>query len=216
MTGPDPTTKPASAAEPGIPAFPVPILYFADAAAWEAWLGEHGADSDGAQLAIAKKGRGYVSVTHPEALDVALCFGWIDARRNSYDDDFFLQTFTPRRARSTWSQVNRVKVAELIEAGRMRTAGFAEIERAKADGRWEAAYASQSTIEVPPDLAAALAAATPEARAFFEALSSQNRFAILFRTHTAKRPETRARRIATFIAMLERGETIYPQSRGGP
>jgi uncharacterized protein YdeI (YjbR/CyaY-like superfamily) len=167
------------------------------------------------RLAIAKKGSAHTTVTHLEALDVALCHGWIDARRNSFDDDYFLQTFTPRRSRSLWSQINRVKVAALIEAGRMREGGFREIERAKADGRWEAAYASSKNIEVPDDLAAALDA-NPEAKAFFATLSAQNRYAILFRTVNAKRPDTRARRIATFVAQLAAHETVYPQSPPKP
>lgn len=163
------------------------------------------------RLAIAKKGSSHTTVSHLEALDVALCHGWIDARRNSFDDDYFLQTFTPRRSKSLWSQINRVKVAALIEAGRMRDGGFREIERAKADGRWDAAYASSKNIEVPDDLVAALDA-NPEAKAFFATLSAQNRYAILFRTVNAKRPETRARRIEGFVEQLARHETVYPQS----
>ncbi|MGA1837625.1 YdeI/OmpD-associated family protein [Herbiconiux sp. 11R-BC] len=188
----------------------LPQLQFDDAAAWEAWLSAHHESSAGAQLRIAKKGSAHRTVSHPEALDVALCYGWIDARRNALDADFFLQNFTPRRSKSIWSKVNQDKVAALIDAGRMREAGHAEIARAKADGRWEAAYAGSKTIEVPDDLAAALAA-NPEALAFFGTLSSQNRYAILFRLHHAKRPETRARNITTFVAQLARHETVYPQ-----
>jgi len=186
------------------------ILQFETAEAWEAWLVDNARTSSGVALKLAKKGSSFSTPSHAEALDVALCHGWIDGVRNRLDDDFFLQTFMPRTKRSTWSQVNRDKVAALIEAGRMRAGGLAEIERAKADGRWDAAYASQKTIEVPDDLAAALAA-SPVALEFFSRLSSQNRYAILFRTHQAKRPETRARRIVQFVEQLERGETIYPQ-----
>ena len=186
------------------------ILQFETAEAWEQWLAAHADASAGVALKLAKKGSAFSTPTHAEALDVALCHGWIDGVRNALDDDFFLQTFMPRTKRSTWSQVNRDKVAALIDAGRMRAGGQAEIDRAKADGRWDAAYASQKTIEVPDDLAAALAA-SPAALAFFGRLSSQNRYAILFRTHQAKRPETRAGRIAQFVDQLERGETIYPQ-----
>jgi uncharacterized protein YdeI (YjbR/CyaY-like superfamily) len=190
-------------------------LRFPDAAAWEAWLTENAESRDGVRLLIAKKSSADTTVSHLEALDVALCHGWIDGRRNAFDDDYFLQTFTPRRARSLWSQVNRDKVAALIEEGRMREGGHREIERAKADGRWDAAYASSKNIEVPGDLATALDA-NPEARQFFGTLTSQNRYAILFRVHNAKRPETRARRIADFVAQLARHETVYPQSPPKP
>ena len=184
------------------------MLYLDDAAAWHAWLAANHADSQGVRLAIAKKGGGRTSPTYAEAVDEALCFGWIDARRNSLDDAHYLQTFVPRTARSVWSQRNRDLVAELIEAGRMTEAGQREIDRAKEDGRWDAAYQRQSDRTVPDDLAAALAA-NPDAAAFFETLSSQNRYAIVYRTTSAKRPETRARRIADFVAMLARHETIY-------
>jgi uncharacterized protein YdeI (YjbR/CyaY-like superfamily) len=139
---------------------------------------------------------------------MALCFGWIDGQRKALDDQYFLQRFTPRRARSRWSQVNRDKVAALTKAGRMRPAGIAEVERAKADGRWDAAYASVRTMEVPADLQRELDA-RPQAAAFFATLNSQNRYAILYRLHDAKRPETRARRLEKFVAMLEAGETLY-------
>jgi uncharacterized protein YdeI (YjbR/CyaY-like superfamily) len=187
-----------------------PTLSFTSAAEWRAWLEEHHADPDGAWLKIAKKGRGIETVTHAEALEEALCFGWIDAVRHAHDDDYFLQRFVPRRARSKWSQVNRDKVMALTEAGRMHPAGLAEVERAKADGRWEAAYAPQSRATVPDDLQAALDA-RPRAKATFATLRSQNRYAILYRLRDAKRPETRARRLQQFVEMLERGETPYPQ-----
>jgi uncharacterized protein YdeI (YjbR/CyaY-like superfamily) len=141
-------------------------------------------------------------------LDIALCFGWIDGRRNALDDRFFLQRFGPRRARSRWSKINREKAEALIAQGRMRPAGLAEVERAKADGRWDAAYAGQRAMGVPEDLQRELDA-RPQAAAFFAGLSSQNRYAILYRLHDAKRPETRARRLAKFVAMLEAGQTIY-------
>jgi uncharacterized protein YdeI (YjbR/CyaY-like superfamily) len=187
----------------------LPLLPFASAAAWEAWLEEHHADADGVWIRMAKKGSGVESVRYPEVLEVALCFGWIDGRREAHDERFFLQRYTPRRARSRWSKINRETAERLIAEGRMRPAGVAEVERAKADGRWDAAYESASRMTVPEDLQRELDA-RPAAKAFFEGLSSQNRYAILYRLHDAKRPETRARRLDTFVAMLEAGETIYP------
>ena len=181
---------------------------FASDADWEAWLEEHHAASDGVWLRIAKKGSGVVTVAYPEVLDTAICFGWIDARRQALDDEYFLQRFTPRRARSRWSKINRDKAEALIAAGRMRPAGLAEVEMAKADGRWDAAYAGQRSMTVPDDLRRELDA-RPAAAEFFASLSSQNRYAILYRLHDAKRPETRARRLAKFVAMLEAGETIH-------
>jgi uncharacterized protein YdeI (YjbR/CyaY-like superfamily) len=159
-------------------------------------------------MKIAKKASGIASVVYPEVLDIAICFGWIDGRRNGLDDQYFLQRFTPRRARSRWSQINRDKADALIKAGRMRPAGLAEVERAKADGRWAAAYSGQRAMPVPEDLQRELDA-RPEAAAFFAQLSSQNRYSILYRLHDAKRAETRARRLEKFVAMLEAGETIY-------
>jgi uncharacterized protein YdeI (YjbR/CyaY-like superfamily) len=184
------------------------VLAFESDAHWEAWLQEHHATSDGVWVKIAKKGSGIPTVAYPEVLDTALCFGWIDGQRKALDDSYFLQRFTPRRARSRWSQINRDKVAALTKAGRMRPAGLAEVERAKADGRWDAAYAGGRTMEVPDDLQRELDA-RPGAAAFFATLNSQNRYSILYRLHDAKRPETRARRLAKFVAMLEAGETIY-------
>ncbi|MDQ1584381.1 MAG: hypothetical protein QOF36_2435 [Microbacteriaceae bacterium] len=188
------------------------IMHFADAADWAAWLEEHHADSPGVRVAIAKKGSAKPGPSYAEALDAALCYGWIDGQARRLDDDYYLQLFTPRRSRSVWSQINREHIARLTEAGAMRPAGMREVERAKSDGRWDAAYAPQRTIEVPDDLAAALAA-SPAATEVFASLSSQNRYAILFRIGNAKRQETRDRRVADFVAMLERGETIYPQER---
>jgi len=185
------------------------IVYCENAEVWEAWLEQHAEDSDGIALAIAKKGGAHPSVSYAEAVDIALCFGWIDSQKNRLDEHHFTQNFGPRRARSIWSQVNRDKVTALIESGRMRAAGLVEVERAKADGRWDRAYAGSKTIEVPDDLAAALAA-SPDATAFFATLNSVNRYAILFRIGNVKLASTRARKIGEYVAMLERGETIYP------
>lgn len=186
----------------------IPIVPFADQVAWNKWLDKHHTTSAGIWIRIAKKGSGIPSVSHPEALDVALCYGWIDSQRKAYDEKTFIQKFTPRGSRSIWSVINRDKAVALLESGKMMAAGISEMERAKKDGRWDAAYASQATIEIPPDLQAALDA-KPRAAKFFATLTSQNRYAILFRVHNAKRAETRARRIADFVAMLERHETIH-------
>ncbi len=187
----------------------LPRLPFASSAEWERWLEGNHADSDGIWIKMAKKGAGIESVHYPEVLESALCFGWIDGRRERLDEHYFLQRFTPRRPRSKWSQINREKAEWLIAHGRMRPAGLAEVERAKADGRWQAAYAGQRRSAVPDDLQRELDA-RPNAKAFFAELSSQNRYAILYQLQDAKRPETRARRLAKFIAMLEASETIYP------
>jgi uncharacterized protein YdeI (YjbR/CyaY-like superfamily) len=188
-----------------------PELLVKDAKAWRAWLRKHHASSDGVALVIAKKGTTTpTSLAIADALDEALCQGWIDGRRNARDDATFLQRFTPRRRASMWSLRNVGYVARLIEEGRMQPAGQAEIDRAKADGRWDRAYAGPKDIQVPPDFAAALAK-NKKATATFTTLSSQNRFAILFRIGQAKREDTRTKRIETFVAMLARGETIYPQ-----
>lgn len=184
---------------------------FATGKAWWSWLQKQHAASPGVWMKIAKKDAPESSVQYPEALEAALCFGWIDGQKKSIDEQYWLQKFTPRAKRSIWSKINREKVAALAEKGLMQPAGLAEVERARQDGRWEAAYDSWSAAEVPPDLQAALDASA-KARAKFATLSSQNRYAILFRTHQAKRAETRARRISEFVAMLERGETIHPQS----
>ena len=187
----------------------LPTLPFASREAWEAWLEEEHATSDGLWLKIAKKGSGIETVTFTEALDVALCYGWIDSQRAGFDERYFLQRFTPRKPRSKWSQVNRGKVARLIEAGRMKPAGLREVERAKADGRWDAAYEPQSAATVPDDLRLELEK-NEGAREFFEALNSTNRYAILFRIQDAKKPETRARRIAKYVEMLAEGKKLYP------
>lgn len=185
----------------------LPILPFPDAAAWEAWLEAEHADMPGVWLKIARKASGIASVTYAEALDVALCFGWIDGTRRSHDDAWFVQRFTPRRRGSRWSKRNTEKVEALIAAGRMRPAGIAEVEAAKADGRWDAAYPGRAGMEVPDDLRAALDA-DPAAAAAFETLDGANRFAILYRLQDAKRAETRARRIQQFVALLARGERL--------
>ncbi|MFF9503139.1 YdeI family protein [Streptomyces sp. NPDC014656] len=182
---------------------------FDSAEAFEAWLGEHHADSPGLWLKLRKKGPGIVALDYAQALDVALCYGWIDGQKAKFDELWWLQRFTPRRRNSRWSKVNRDKVAALTAQGRMRPPGQAEVDRAKADGRWEAAYDSARTATVPDDLAAALAA-EPAAAAFFETLGSAHRFAVLYRVQDAKRPETRARRIEQFVAMLAKGEKPRP------
>jgi uncharacterized protein YdeI (YjbR/CyaY-like superfamily) len=182
---------------------------FASASEWEAWLRANHATAPGVWIRFARKGSGVASVTYMEALQEALRFGWIDGQARSVDEAWYEQRFTPRRARSIWSKRNRGFAEALIAAGRMEPAGLAEVERAKADGRWDAAYDAPSTATVPDDLRAALDA-SPEAAAFFATLKGQNRYAILHRIQTARRPETRARRIERFVAMLERGETLYP------
>lgn len=187
-----------------------PIIAFATIDACEAWFAEHHGENSGFWLKISKLGAPERTVNYAEALEVALCHGWIDGQKRSLDDHYWLQRFTPRLARSRWSQVNREKAEALAKAGRMRPAGLAEIDRAQADGRWDAAYAPPSTAEVPPDLAGALAA-DPEAAAFFENLTRVNRYAILYRVQEAKKPQTRAARIEKFVAMCRAGETIYPQ-----
>lgn len=190
-----------------------PELVVRNRSAWRRWLAKHYGQADGAWLVLAKKGTTEpTSLTFDEALEEALCHGWIDGQARRRDETTYLQRFTPRRRRSTWSQRNTAIAARLIAEGRMHPAGMAEIERAKADGRWDAAYAGPSTIEVPSDLVEALIL-EPKAQAMFERLSAQNRYAVLFRIATAKRAETRARRIEQFVAMLARGETIYPQRR---
>jgi len=186
----------------------------ADAARWWEWLETQGGASDGVVLVLAKKGTTTpTSLTYAEALEAALCFGWIDGKTQRGDDATYRQLFTPRRRASRWSLRNVGLAEELLASGRMQPPGLAEIERAKVDGRWAAAYAGPASAEVPEDLAAALSAA-PRAQAMFDILTSRNRFAIVYRIADAKRPETRTRRIAEFIAMLQRGETPYPQKRG--
>jgi uncharacterized protein YdeI (YjbR/CyaY-like superfamily) len=185
----------------------LPVISFAALPDCEAWFAEHHADQRGLWLKIGKMGMA-TTVNYVEALDVALCYGWIDGQKRAYDATYWLQRFTPRGPRSKWSQINRDKVEALIAAGRMRPAGQAQVEAAKADGRWEAAYAGQKSATVPDDLAAALAA-DPEAEAFFETLTGANRYAILYRIDDAKKPETRAARIAKFVLMCHNQETVH-------
>jgi uncharacterized protein YdeI (YjbR/CyaY-like superfamily) len=192
---------------------PLSELLLADAAAWRTWLSEHQGDGVGVELVLAKKGTTEpTSLTYEQALDEALCHGWIDGQLRRRDERTYRQRFTPRRARSQWSERNVGHIERLLGEGRMQPAGLAAVQRAKADGRWEAAYPGQKAIALPDDLAKALAA-TPKARANFELLSSQNRYAVLYRIHSAKRSDTRTRRIDRYVAMLARGETLHPQKR---
>jgi uncharacterized protein YdeI (YjbR/CyaY-like superfamily) len=186
----------------------LPILLFATPADLEEWLEESHEHTEGFWLKVAKKGSGEQTVTYAEALELALCFGWIDSQKRGLDEKFFLQRFTPRRPRGRWSRINRDKVEDLIAAGAMRPAGLAEVEAAKADGRWEAAYEGQRTAKVPDDLQCELDA-NEAAREFFATLDSANRYAIVYRLNDAKKPETRERRLRKFVAMLERGEKIH-------
>jgi len=188
--------------------FEKPVLFFSGKGAWLTWLARNHAKSSGVLLRFAKKASGVKSITYDQALDVALRYGWIDGQSKSDGAEYWLQKFTPRGKRSIWSKRNREKALALIESGQMRRAGLAEVERAKKDGRWEAAYDSPSRATVPSDLEAALSE-NVEARAFFKTLDSRNRYAILFRIHTAKKPETRAKRIREFVAMLARNEKLH-------
>jgi len=186
----------------------LPILLFVSKGELEAWLEENHADAEGLWLKIAKKGSGVESVNYAEALELALCFGWIDSQKRGLDESFFLQRFTSRRPRGKWSQINRAKAEELIAAEAMRPAGLAEVAAAKADGRWDAAYAGQRAATVPEDLRHELDR-NKAAAEFFATLDSANRYAILYRLQEAKKPETREKRLRRFIAMLERGEKIH-------
>lgn len=192
----------------------LPILGFSNAAAFESWLANQPRTTAGLWLKIAKNGSGIPSLTKADAIDVALCHGWIDGQLDKYDAHCWLIRFTPRKARSKWSEMNRRRALELIAAGRMGAAGMAEIEAAKADGRWNAAYAPASRATVPADLQAALDANTKAAR-FFATLTGANRYAVLYRIGTTGKPETRARKIERFVAMLERGETLHANERNG-
>jgi uncharacterized protein YdeI (YjbR/CyaY-like superfamily) len=186
----------------------LPIIAFNDLAALERWLEAQPTNSPGLWIKLAKAHSGIASVTKAEAIDAALCHGWIDGQLDKYDDAFWLIRFTPRRVRSKWSQVNRTRAEELLAAGRLRPRGMAKIEAAQADGRWDAAYAPASKAQVPPDLQAALDQ-SPEAADFFGTLTGANRYALLYRIETVKKSETRARKIANFIGMLERRETVH-------
>jgi len=191
----------------------LPELVVADGDAWREWLTAHHETSTGVWLVLAKKGTtAPTTLTYDPALEEALCLGWIDGQVHRRDDGTYLVRFTPRRARSLWSARNVAIVARLAEQGRMQPAGMAQVEQAKADGRWDAAYGGQGTIEVPADLSAALDAA-PAARAMFDILTRQNRYAVVYQVDTARRADTRARRIEKFVGMLARGETAYPQKR---
>ncbi len=192
-----------------MPADSLEVIGFESAEEFEQWLAGNHDSSPGIWLKLRKKAPGVAALDYPQALDSALCFGWIDGQKRGFDDSFWLQRFTPRKARSKWSMINRDKATALTEQGRMRPSGLAEVERAQADGRWEAAYASSSSAQVPEDLARALAA-NPAAAAFFATLDSQNRYAVLYRVHDAKRPETRAQRIEKFVAMLADQKKLHP------
>ncbi len=191
------------------PSSDLPVLPFKDKKAWSAWLARHHAKSPGLWLKFAKKGTDVKSVTYNEALEAALSYGWIDGQKQAHDESFWLQKFTPRGPRSIWSKINREKAEALIASGEMKPAGLAAIERAKENGQWEKAYESQSRASVPDDLQAELDR-HPKAKAFFATLNSVNRYAIVFRIHNAKKPETRAKRIQQFVAMLERHEKVHP------
>ena len=188
-----------------------PVMLFASQKDWEKWLSKNHSIASGVWVRLAKKASALKSVNYAEALEVALCYGWIDGQKKSYDADSSLQKFTPRRPKSIWSKINREKAEVLITAGKMKPAGLLAIEKAKQDGRWDAAYDSQSKATVPEDFQMELDK-NKKAKEFFATLKSVNRYAILFRIQTAKKAETRARRIQQFIEMLERNETIHPQS----
>lgn len=193
-----------------------PPLILPDVLAWRAWLAEHHAESEAIWLCLAKKGTiEPTSLTYDEALEEALCHGWIDGQVRRLDEQTYRQRFTPRRVRSVWSKRNVGIVERLMSEGRLEPAGIAAVELAKADGRWEAAYAGQAAMTVPADLATALSE-VPAAEAMFKILSSQNRYSVLLRIHNAKRADTRAKRIEQFVAMLARGETQHPQRRTLP
>lgn len=187
-----------------------PVKSFRSAEAFETWLAKNHKKADGLWLKIAKSKSGIKSIAFPDALDIALCYGWIDGLRRGLDDDFYVQKFTPRRAKSVWSVINKNKVAQLIRAGRMKEAGLAAIEDAKKNGQWNKAYHSQANITIPEELQKALDK-NKNAKQFFEKLSSQNRYAILFRIHQVKRAETKTKKIGEFVKMLESNKTIYPQ-----
>jgi uncharacterized protein YdeI (YjbR/CyaY-like superfamily) len=187
----------------------IPILPFESQKDWAAWLVKNHATSSGVWLKLARKASGIKSVSYDEALESALCYGWIDGQRKSHDETSFLQKFTPRGPRSIWSKINTEKAQRLIESGKMKPAGLKAVESAKEDGRWDAAYASQSKAVAPDDLQIALDR-NAKAKAFFATLDSRNRYAILHRIHTAKKAETRAKRIEQFVSMLEKKEKIYP------
>jgi uncharacterized protein YdeI (YjbR/CyaY-like superfamily) len=184
------------------------IRAFKDVKAWEAWLAKNQRAADGIWMRLAKKASGIKSITYPEAVEVALCHGWIDGLKRPESATTWLQRFTPRRPRSMWSEINREKALALIESGRMTPAGLEEVERARRDGRWDAAYSSPKSATMPPDFQQELNR-HPKAKAFFETLSRTNSYAIMWRIQTAKKPQTRAKRIRTYMEMLEKGEAIH-------
>lgn len=200
MTAPTPAKKPAPL---------MPVKLFKDQKSWDEWLGKHGESSPGLWLQLAKKSARLKSVTYQEALDAALCHGWIDGQKKAFDAESWIQKFTPRRPKSIWSKINRTKALELIEAGRMRPGGHAAIEKARQNGLWEAAYDSHRTATPPADFEAALEK-SPKAKAFFATLNSQNRYAFLFRIQTSTKSETRKRRIEEFVSMLETHRKLHP------
>lgn len=210
MSGPPGTLAGVDVDSPGTDALPAVLL--PDAAAWHEWIVAHHESAPGVWLVLTKKGGTATTLTYAEALDEALCVGWIDGQGRGRDAETTFQRFTPRRSRSPWSARNREHVARLEAEGRMLPAGRAAVEAAKADGRWDRAYDGAATIEVPADLLAAIAA-HPVAQAWWDVLSSTNRFAVLYRLHEAKRPETRQRRLERFVADLAEGRTVYPQKR---
>jgi uncharacterized protein YdeI (YjbR/CyaY-like superfamily) len=188
----------------------LPITVFEDLPSWEAWLREHGASSRGLRLKFAKAGATRATISKAEAIEGALCHGWIDGQLNTLDEDYYLTRFTPRRPGSRWSAINRKTAERLMREGRMAPAGLREVERAKATGRWDTAYVSQSKAQPPTDLMAALEA-NPAAKRMFDQLDGANRYAVIYRVQDAKKPETRARRITEYVEMLARGETIHPK-----
>jgi uncharacterized protein YdeI (YjbR/CyaY-like superfamily) len=190
----------------------LPVIAFASAPAWERWLSKQPRSSKGVWLKLAKKESGIKSVSRQEAIDGALCYGWIDGQLQKFDERYWLIRFTPRSAKSKWSSINQIRIQTLIDAGRMNAAGLDEVERAKADGRWEAAYPPQSKAEVPADLQLALDG-SPKAKRLFSELDNTNRYAILYRIHNTKKLEARASKIAKYVEMLARGETIYPTAK---
>ena len=187
----------------------VPVMSVRTSKEWLAWLAKNHAESNGVWLKIAKKDSAETSVSYDEALEAALCYGWIDAQKKGHDEGSWLQKFTPRRPGSIWSKINREKVLALIDSGRMKPAGLRAVQQAKQNGQWQTAYDGQKSIEVPPDLQAELDT-RPTARSFFAELNSINRYAILHRIQTAKKPETRAKRVRQFVEMLEKRQKIYP------
>lgn len=194
---------------PVAPNAPLTALTLATQEEWEAWLHTHGESSKGVWLRLAKKSSGHTTLSYAQALDSALCFGWIDGQKRAESDQFWLQRFSPRTATSIWSKINTEKAEALVKAGRMRPPGLRQIQLARQDGRWQKAYVSASKATVPPDLQAALNE-NQKAQAFFDTLNSQNRYAILFRIQNVKKAETRAKKIAQFVDMLAKGEKLHP------